>query len=203
MRILIVALLLCLILPACAHPDPEPGQPGVLSIKTFEASGLPLEGVRLEPSWGSGTVSGKNGRAELTAGSGDLILRLEGGQIAVVPWNIPAVPANAEITIYPAKAASWEPLALSLPVQMGTGFVWQPLRSDSGCKPGNVTKPTGDQAGLAGGSGTQQIDCPPREPGSHAESFVLARHANDGGRTYPETQGRPLYRVAVFLLNVH
>ncbi len=175
-----------------------------LAVRVLKASGGQVPGVRLEPSWGSGTVSSAEASTALPAGNGELILRLEGGEVAVLPWPLPVRDADVEITLYPVTAKADKRMELPLPLQMGTGFVWHPLNPESGCAQGAMRERSGDPAGLVGGSGRQMLICPGKPAGNHVEGFVLARFGRSAGfenLSYPEVDGRRVYRVAVFLIS--
>ncbi len=209
MRLFSCIALFLLCIPACSRsvtPAPvaaEPDYTNALRVHVRDAAGEPIPGVRLEPSWGEGSVSARQQGARLPVGQGELVLRLEGGEIVVLPWKLPARDADVEITLYPVTAKAGKRLEFALPVQMGTGYIWHPLRADSGCKPGAFEKRPGDAPNLVGGSGTQQFLCPSRKAGDHAEGFVLARVTKTVESAYPTTEnGRLLYRVAVLLIAV-
>ena len=210
MRVLCCLAVLILCLPACSRsesvPAPVAAEPefhNALRVRVLDAGGEPIPGVRLEPSWGEGSVSSRQQATRLPVGQGELVFRLEGGEIVVLPWKLPARDADVEITLYPVTAKAGKPLEFALPVQMGTGYIWHPLRPDSGCTQETFEKRRGDAPNLVGGSGTQQFLGPGKKAGDHAEGFALARFAGAAEKSYPTTEnGRMLFRVAVMLIAI-
>ena len=200
---LVFVLLLGIWGTACAQREPS-ATTGVLAVRVLDATGKPVSGVRLAASWGVEGTTTNEGSATLASGRGTLTISRKSGEEHAIPWQLPEGDAVVEITLRPMPPArtdrSARAVSLELPVRGGTGYVWHPVDPASDCSMGAFEKKTGDPA-LLGGPGLQRAECLERP----AEGFVLARFGQSAGLaglSYPAENGRRLYCMEVFLLEV-
>ena len=195
---LVFVLLLGIWGMACAQREPSATK-GALTVRVLDATGKPVSGLRLEPSWGVGETTTNEGFTTLASGRGTLTVGRKSGEEHAIPWQLPEGDAVVEITLRPMPPARKDGSArvsLELPVRGGTGYVWHPMDPASDCSMGAFEKKTGEPA-LPGGPGIQRAMCPERP----AEGFVLARFGKSAGLaglSYPTENGRRLYRMELF-----